>query len=168
VVSVAGGLSGFDRTPPAVNKNLTPGEKAVFDKIEALYEKKEFAQVAELEAAVWASGPEQKPERAPAALRERLRRMILHNLRTHTTEPKPIVLDPPAALRLKELKVPVLVMIGDLDESTTRTMGEYLATHAHHARKILYRNTAHMISLEHPQEFIREVTAFARASSVPK
>jgi 3-oxoadipate enol-lactonase len=168
VVSVAGGLSGFDRTPAGASFNPPPGEKAVFDKIESLYEKKELEQAAELEAAVWASGPEQKPERAPAALRERLRRMILHNNRTHTTEPKPIVLDPPAALRLKELTVPVLVMIGALDESITRTMGEYLAAHAPHARKRIFRNTAHMISLEHPREFIREVTAFVRAANAPK
>jgi pimeloyl-ACP methyl ester carboxylesterase len=165
LVFVAGGLSGFDKTPAGVNKNPTAGEKAVFEKIDALYEKKEFEKAAELEAAVWASGPEQKPDRAPSTIRERLRKMILHNARTHTTEPKPIPLDPPAAMRLGELRVPVLVMIGDLDESVTRSMAEYLATHAPRARKVVYRNTAHMISLEHPKEFVQEVTAFAQTAS---
>src|SRR5262245_43934144 len=79
VISVAGGLSGFDKTPAIVNKNPTPGEKAVFDKIDGFYEKKEFEKAAELESAVWGSGPEQKPERVAPAIRERLRRMILHN-----------------------------------------------------------------------------------------
>ena len=124
---------------------------------------KDLEKAAELESQVWASGPEQKPDRAPAAIRERLRRMILHNNRTHTTEPKPIVLSPPAATRLNELKVPVLVMIGDMDESITRSMADYLAKNAPHARKIEYKNTAHMISLEHPKEFVREVRAFVES-----
>ncbi len=168
VVFVAGGLSGFDKTPTDVNKNPTEGEKAVFEKIDALYEKKELEKAAVLDSAVWASGPEQKPDRAPAPIRERLRRMILHNAQTHTTEPKPIVLTPPAATRLGELKVPVLVMIGDLDESITRSMADYLAKSAPTARKIVYRNTAHMISLERPKEFIREVSAFAQSANTKK
>src|SRR5262249_12230144 len=116
VVFVAGGLSGFEKTPAEVNKTPTPREKKVFDKIDGYYEKKEFEKAAVLESAVWGSGPEQKPDRASASIRERLHKMILHNARTHTTEPKPIPLNPPAALRLGELKAPVLVMIGDVDE----------------------------------------------------
>jgi len=165
LVFVAGGLSGFDKTSADVNKNPTEREKAVFEKIDGLYEKKQYEKVAELEAAVWASGPEQKLDRAPASIRERLRKMILHNARTHTTEPEPLPLNPPAAMRLGELKVPVLVMIGDLDESVTRSMADYLATHAPRARKVVYHNTAHMVSLEHPKEFVQEVTAFAQTAS---
>src|SRR5262249_2376599 len=52
VVSVAGGLSGFEETPATVNKNPTAGEKAVFEKIDGYYEKKEFEKAAELESAV--------------------------------------------------------------------------------------------------------------------
>jgi pimeloyl-ACP methyl ester carboxylesterase len=167
VVSVAGGLSGFEKTPADINKEPTPGEKAVFDKLEPLYDKKDWDKVAELESAIWSSGPEQKPDRNPA-IREQLRKMILHNNKTHTTEPKPIALNPPAAMRLAELKVPVLAMIGDFDETITQTMMDYLAKHAPSARKIVYRNTAHMISLEHPKEFIHEVSAFAQSVNTKK
>lgn len=163
VVFVAGGLSGFDPAKAGIKNIPTAKEKAVFDRIDALYAKKNLEKAAVLEANTWASGPEQKPDRAPAAIRERLRRMILHNNRTHTTEPKPIVLSPPAAARLSELNVPVLVMVGDMDESATRAMADYLAKNAPHARKIVYRNTAHMISLEHPKEFVHEVSAFAQS-----
>lgn len=162
VVFVAGGLSGFDQTPASVMKVNSPAEQNVFGQIDALYEKKDLETAAELEANTWASGPEQKPDRAPAAIRERLRKMILHNNRTHTTEPKPIVLSPPAATRLSELKAPALVMIGTLDESVTRSSADYLAARAPNGRKIVFPNTAHMISLEHSKEFIREVTAFTR------
>ena len=40
-----------------------------------------------------------------------------------------------------------------------------MATHAPRARKIAYRNTAHMVSLEHPKEFVEEVTAFVKTAS---
>lgn len=163
LVFVAGGLSGFDKAPADISKTPTKGEQEVFDRVDSLYAKKEFEKAAELESAIWGSGPEQKPERAPAELRERLRRMILNNAKSHTTEPKPIVLSPPAATRLGELKAPVLVMIGDLDESVTRTMADYLTAHAPNARKSLYRKTAHMISMEHPKRFVREVSEFARS-----
>jgi 3-oxoadipate enol-lactonase len=168
VVFVAGGLSGFDPERAGIKNVPTAKEKVVFDEIDALYAKKDLEKAAALEADTWASGPEQKPDRAPAAIRERLRRMILHNNRTNTTEPKPMVLSPPAAGRLAELKAPVLVMIGDRDESATRAMCDYLARVAPHARKIQYYNTAHMISLEHPKEFIHEVSAFARSINTNK
>ena len=38
-------------------------------------------------------------------------------------------------------------------------------THVYYYRKVVYRNAAHMISLEHPKEFVREVTAFAQTAS---
>jgi len=154
LVSVAGGISGFEAEP-------TAEEKAVFDKVEALFEKKDFEVIAKMEADIWVNGPVQKAGRAPKEIWEQVHRMILHNYRTHTVEAKPVRLNPLAIARLGELRVPVLVMIGDLDESTTQTAMAQLAAKAPNARKIVYKNTAHMISMERPREFIREVTAFA-------
>jgi len=165
VVSVAGGLSGFEQVPEGAAMKPTVREKEVFDKIDSLFEQKKLEEAAALESDTWASGPEQKPDRAPAAIRERLRNMILHNERNNTTDPKPIPLDPAAAPRLADLKVPVLVMIGDVDESATRIMADYLAAHAPNARKIAFKNTGHIISLEHPKEFIHEVAEFTNAAN---
>jgi len=154
LVSVAGSISGFDTPPPA-------DEKAVFDKVDALMEKKEIEAVAKMEADIWVNGPLQKANRAPREIWERVHKMILHNYQTHTTEAKPIGLKPLADGRLGELRVPVLVMIGTLDETATRAAMARLAEKAPNARLIKYPNTAHMISLERPKEFIREVTTFA-------
>ncbi len=154
LISVAGGISGFEAEP-------TAEEKAVFDKVEALFEKKDFEAIAKMEADIWVNGPVQKAGRAPKKIWEQAHRMILHNYRTHTAEAKPIRLNPLAIGRLGELRVPVLVMIGDLDESTTQAAMAHLAAKAPNARRIVYKNTAHMISLERSKEFIREVKAFA-------
>jgi 3-oxoadipate enol-lactonase len=159
LVSVAGSVSGFDAEP-------TAEEKAVFDKVDALIEKKEFEAVAKMETDIWVNGPVQKTGRAPREIWEQVHRMIVRNNRMNTAEAKPIGLKPPAIGRLGEVRVPILAMIGDLDESTTQAAMAHLAEKAPNARRIVYRNTAHMISLERPKEFIREVMAFAE--SIPK
>jgi 3-oxoadipate enol-lactonase len=161
LVSVAGSISGFDSEP-------TAGEKAVFDKVDALMEKKDIEAVSKLEADIWVNGPVQKADRAPSEIWERVHRMILHNYRTHTTEPKPIGLKPLAVGRLSELRVPVLAMVGDLDETGTQAAMAHLASKAPNARLIKYHNTAHMISLERPKEFLHEVTAFAESIAKQK
>jgi pimeloyl-ACP methyl ester carboxylesterase len=161
LVSVAGGISGYNAEP-------TAEEKAVFDKVEALYEKKDFEAIAKMEADIWVNGPTQKAGRAPRKIWDSVHRMILNNYRMHTTEAKPIGLKPPAFGRLQELKIPVLAMTGNLDESTTQSAMAALAAKAPNARLLKYANTAHMISLERPKEFIREVTAFAESIAKPK
>jgi pimeloyl-ACP methyl ester carboxylesterase len=79
--------------------------------------------------------------------------MIYRNYMREDGEGKPRVLQPPAASRLKEIKVPVLVVIGDLDESGTRASADQLASEAPNARKTVFHNVAHMVSMEKPEEF---------------
>lgn len=161
LVSVAGSISGYEAEP-------TAEEKAVFSRVDTLMEKKDIEAVAKLEADIWVNGPVQKAGRAPKEIWERVRRMILHNYRTHTAEAKPIGLKPPAMGRLGEVHVPVLVMIGDLDETTTQSAMAVLAAKAPNARLIKYGKTAHLISLERPREFLREVAAFAESITKKK
>jgi 3-oxoadipate enol-lactonase len=161
LVSVAGSVSGFEAEP-------TSEEKAVFDKVDVLMEKKDIEAVAKVEADIWVNGPVQKAGRAPREIWERVHRMILHNYRMHTAEAKPIGLKPPAIGRLAEVRVPILAMVGDLDETVTQAAMALLAAKAPNARRITYRNTAHMISLERPREFVREVTAFAESIAKQK
>ena len=163
LVSVAGGISGFEAEP-------TREEKAVFDKVEMLFEseKKDFEAIARMETDIWVNGPCQKPGRAPRAIWDQVHRMILNNYQEHTTEAKPIGLKPPAIGRFNEMGVPVLAMIGDLDETATQAAMALLAAKTPHGKRIIYRNTAHMISLEKPREFIRDVTAFAASIAKQK
>ena len=85
LVSVAGSVSGYEAEP-------TAEEKAVFGKIDPLWEKKDFEAISKLEADIWVNGPAQKTDRAPRAIWERVHGMILHNYRTHTAEAKAIPL----------------------------------------------------------------------------
>ncbi len=71
-----------------------------------------------------------------------------------------IVLDPPAIGRLGELRMPSLVIIGGLDESTTVTAAGLLAAAVPGARRIDLPDVAHMPSLERPEWFTETLLAF--------
>ena len=71
-----------------------------------------------------------------------------------------MVLDPPAAGRLGELAVPVLVIQGLLDESGTIKSGRLLAEQAPNSRLIELPDVAHMPNLEKPEWFTETLLAF--------
>jgi pimeloyl-ACP methyl ester carboxylesterase len=62
-------------------------------------------------------------------------------------------LDPPALDRLGELDVPTLVLTGNLDLDAIGIAGEALATRIPGARREVWSDTAHLPSLERPDDF---------------
>ncbi|MCU0495102.1 MAG: alpha/beta hydrolase [Chloroflexaceae bacterium] len=163
LVLVAAGMSGFAFEESEETSKLEPlfaEIERMETEMERLQAAKEWETLADLEVAMWASGPFQPAERAPAALRQQLRTMILDNYRNHTGGAQPRPLNPPAAGRLAEVRVPVLVLAGELDEPATLLMGDGLANGISGAGKIVFPDTAHMISMERPEEFNRLVLEF--------
>src|SRR5438034_1835051 len=75
-------------------------------------------------------------------------------------EGQPVVLDPPAAGRLAEIRVPTLVVLGDLDETGVTRAAEAIASGIPGARKVVIPGTAHMLTMEKPAEFTRLVLEF--------
>jgi pimeloyl-ACP methyl ester carboxylesterase len=49
--------------------------------------------------------------------------------------------------------MPVLVVVGDLDEAATQQSADLLAAKVPNARKVVFHNAAHMVSMERPDEF---------------
>ena len=153
VVPVAAGLSGLNAEP-------TEQEKAYFNEMEAAFEKDDFERAAELDVQVWADGPGQPAGRAPEQVRERVRQMCLNTYRTHIIEGKPVPMEPPAAGRLGEIKVPTLVIVGDLDTSGVEEACKILARDIKGAEKVVIPGTAHMVPMEKPAEFNKAVLDF--------
>jgi pimeloyl-ACP methyl ester carboxylesterase len=83
----------------------------------------------------------------------RVRDWVLENYRAEKEEGKPQVLDPPAAGRLGELKAPLLVIIGTLDDPGTQESMRHLAEVVPGARLEVFDGVAHMINLEQPERF---------------
>ena len=157
LVMVASGPGGFEspQPPPA-------HETQIFAEMEAAWEQKDFERLTDLETQMWVDGPGQPSTRVASAVRERIRAMILNNYRTHTIEGKPIPLAPPAAGRLAEISVPTLVVVGDLDTSHIRAAAARMEHGIRGAQKVVLPGTAHMLSLERPEEFDRVVLEFLR------
>ena len=153
VVWVCGGVGGLNAEP-------TPEERAIYDRGDLLYEARDWRGLADLDVAVWVDGVGQPAGRAPEAARELVGRTIYETYAQEKEEGEPIVLDPPAAGRLEEIGVPVLVIAGALDTSGTAAGADALMASVRDARRIDLPDVAHVPSLEKPEWFTGTLLEF--------
>jgi 3-oxoadipate enol-lactonase len=146
LVSVAGGISGYEA-------DRAEDEPQPWEEMERLWEAKDWDALAELETRVWVDGRDQPPTRVDAGLRQKVRNWILAGYRAEKPWGQPQSLDPPAAGRLAEVRVPTLAMIGDVDEAGTVAAGRHLAATVPGARLIEFPGVAHMIQMEERERF---------------
>ncbi len=66
----------------------------------------------------------------------------------------------PAVDRLSEIKVPTLVVVGDLDRPETVASADLLEERLPNARKVVMPGTAHLPNLERPDDFNQIVLGF--------
>ena len=140
----AGGIGGYE----------SPDESSAetFEVAEKLWEAKDWAALSEWETAYWADGPGQAVDRVPE-VRAKVHDWVLTNYLAEKEEGKPQVLDPPAVGRLGEVKAPLLVAIGTLDDPGTQESMRHLAEAVPGARLEVFEGVAHMINLERPDRF---------------
>jgi 3-oxoadipate enol-lactonase len=153
LVIVAGGLGGWDGPS-------TDDERATFEEMERRFEAKDFKRLVEAETALWVDGPGQSPDRAPATVRRQVHDWIAESYRDHTEETQPQILDPPAVGRLGEVKVPTLVIVGDVDTTGTVAACRKIADEIAGARLEVFRGIAHMLPMEEPERFTGLVLEF--------
>jgi pimeloyl-ACP methyl ester carboxylesterase len=153
LVLVAAGISGFAHDETAEERALSESE-------EASWEARDWPALADLDVQVWVDGVGQSHARVPAPIRERVRAMALGNYEAGYAEGQPIALDPPAADRLSEVRVPTLVIDGDLDASGVTAAAAALVRGIPGARRVTLPGVAHMVNLERPADFHRLVLGF--------
>lgn len=153
LVLVASAVGGF-AFPGAPSKLLEELEEA-----ESLGD---LERVNELELRLWVDGPHRAPEQVDQRVRERVREMNLIALRTPAGLGRELQLEPPAAGRLEEIRVPTLVVIGNLDTPKTQAAARLLAEKISGARKVSIEGTAHLPNMEQPEEFNRHVLEFLK------
>jgi len=151
LVSVAGGISGFDAPEPP---------DAPWEEMERLWEAKDWEALAELETKVWVDGWGQPHDRVDSGLRQKVHGWILSAMKAEKAEGKPQRLDPPAAERLAEVNVPTLVLIGQADEPGSVAAERHLASSVAGAQVVEFPGVAHMIHMEDPQRFNEVVLEF--------
>jgi 3-oxoadipate enol-lactonase len=147
----AGGIGGYESPHEAAPEVFAPAE--------AMWEARDWDGLAEWETAYWADGPGQPADRVPE-VRAKVHGWVLDNYRAEKEEGSPQVLQPPAAGRLGELRIPVLALIGTLDDPGTQDAMRHLAREVPGARLEVFDGVAHMINLEQPERFNRVLGEF--------
>ena len=154
LTSVAGGIGGF-------RPDLDAEEDSVpWSEMDRLWDEQKWAELAELETQVWVDGWGQPTTRLDRDLRDRVKGDVLSTYQAENEEGLPQPLEPQAADRLGELTIPVLVMIGTLDEPRSRATAAHLATSVSGSRSVEVQGVAHMIQLEAPERVAEELRHF--------
>ena len=144
LVVAAGGVGGYDAGDEAPEG---------WDQVEAWTEAHDWVPVAEWETAYWADGPGQPADRVDPAIRAKVHEWILTTYQAEMEEGQPQPLDPPAAERLGDIRAPLLVMLGTLDDPGTNASMRHLAWTVPGARLEVLDGAAHMLNLEQPDRF---------------
>lgn len=156
LVVANGGVSGYD---------APGGDPSAWEQAEKWEEARDWERLAAWEADFWVDGEGQPAGRADRAVRDRVHEWILSNYQAEKTMGQPQVLDPPAAGRLGELSMPLLVIIGSADEASTQASCRYLAENVPGARLEVFDGAAHMVNLEQPDRFNRLLREFLDANT---
>ncbi|HEX8748890.1 MAG TPA: alpha/beta hydrolase, partial [Pyrinomonadaceae bacterium] len=116
LVLVASALGGFE---------FGGEQPRQFAELERADERGDTERVNELELQIWVDGPHREPHEVDARLRERVREMnrIALSAAQGTEQP----LEPAAINRLAEIRVPTLVVTGDLDTPKTLAAARVLS-----------------------------------------
>lgn len=152
LTSVAGGVGGYR---PDLEEDTVP-----WSDMDRLWDEKRWAELAELETRVWVDGWGQPDTRVGRTLRDRVKGDVLSTYQAQNEEGLPRPLEPRAADRLGELAVPLLVMIGALDEVRSRATAAHLAASVSGSRCVEVAGVAHMIQLEAPGRVSEELRDF--------
>ena len=159
LVWVCGGVSGSRHEGSAE-------QKAIFDRIEALWEAKDWDALVDLETHVWVDGPLQPEGRAPAAVREKVRQMIYAIETRDGTRADAAASLPSRRRPARRGRVP-----GAGGHRRARHLGHpRLGRPAHRqgrwGRRVDFQDSAHVPSLEHPERFNAALREFLARHSL--
>ena len=140
----------------------------LFAQSEQAFNNGDIDLAAEIDMKIWFDGFGRSPAAVDPAIRqqawEMARLVTEHELKgigKHVRKS----FDKPAAARLDELKMPVLVIIGENDLPYLRLAADYLTEHLPRASKTLIRKAAHLPNMEQPEQFQAAVRHFLDAHS---
>lgn len=134
----------------------------LFEAAQEAWKAKDIDKTAEIETRIWFDGAARTPEQVDPVRRAKayaMNHIVLSHEAKGLGKQKPPV-QPGAGERLNELSIPVLVVVGALDTAYILAMADYMVERIANARKVVIENTAHLPSLEHPEQFNRILSYF--------
>lgn len=115
---------------------------------------------------MWVDGPHREPASVDADVRERIRVTARATVRAHAEGMgRGTALEVGAADRLAEIRVPTLVMDGDLDSTDISANAHAVALSVPGARRARIPAAGHMVNLENAERFDRELAEFLRGAA---
>lgn len=130
------------------------------EEMEAAYEKGDLERVNEIGMRIFVDGKGRPTDKVNPAMRKKIYDMNMIALRNEKLMGKDVPLPIPAAQRIAELRLPVLIIMGDLDEEYIFKAFDFMATNIPGVRKVVLPNTAHLPNMEFPKEFNLDVQQF--------
>jgi 3-oxoadipate enol-lactonase len=154
LVLVGAGLPGHDWTEET---------QAGWAEEEAALERGDLDEAVEVNLRMWVDGPRRSAEDVDAGVREQVAVMQRRAFELQlpvgdAAEEEPLV--PDLAQRVSEITVPTLIIVGEEDRPDMHTIADRLAASIPHAERATIPATAHVPSLERPEEFDRLVLEF--------
>ena len=120
----------------------------------------------EAAAELWLSDPFMIPAMENPAIAPRLRQLALENGRAWLANPYlPVRPDPPVGMRLREIRVPALVVVGDRDIPHMQRIADKIAAEVPGAKKVVLAGAGHIANMEKPAEFDAAVLPFLKSQS---
>lgn len=153
LVLAGSGVSGYTHLP-------TGDEWDHYEKMKDAWQAGDLARLVDLEVHLCVDGLGQEPTRADPELRERIRALNSGNYGRRQGDGTPRTLIPPAAARLDEIRVPTLVIVGELDTPSSVATADLFEEQIVASRKVVFPGVAHLVNLEKPEEFNRALLAF--------
>jgi pimeloyl-ACP methyl ester carboxylesterase len=154
LVWLCGGLSGVEHGDATAELDAYDAQE------QAAEAAKDWDALNDIDVRIWVDGPRAPAGSGPADVRARISEMNLATLRAEKAYGDPISLDPPAAARLGELHIPVLVVVGLRDPLTTSRTADVIVAGAPNVRRIDLPDVAHFPNLERPAWLTETLLAF--------
>lgn len=149
VGSGPGGFSYDDWSPSPLDEEM-----------DAAFEKGDMNAVNEVAMKIFVDGTGRTPDQVDTALRKKVYDMNAIALRNEKSMGKDVPLAESAAKRIAELKLPVLIVVGDRDEEYIMRAAQFMMENIPTARKVVMQGTAHLPNMEFPNEFNAHVKGF--------
>ena len=124
----------------------------------------DLERTSDLQIRIWVDGPFREPEQVDSSVRQRaaeMNRIPVQHSTFFIADGQPVnPLDPPASTRLKEIRMPTLVIAGALDDPEILRAADVMASEVKGAQKAIISDSAHLQNMENPQMFNEAVLRF--------
>jgi pimeloyl-ACP methyl ester carboxylesterase len=107
-------------------------------------------------------GPFRSPEQVDASVQERVREMAAAAMLNIGGAANFKELDPPAVGRLREIRAPALVVLGDRDTSDIHAIGRLLLEQVSGTELLVIPDAGHTLAMEKPDELNIAIDRFLR------